>query len=574
MFEIGTSSCDITSFKKGIGMMGYGMHFNNVQEIETPLSARAFVIRDAASQKKIVFVNAEMCFITISVKTGVVKKLQENYPESGYAADNVVLTAQHTHSGPGGYSHYGFYNLTIPGFVPEVFQNIVDGIVTAIVNAEKNMQPADIYLNTGVFAPHLEVAFNRSLKAYNSNPEVEKIENNKTHLAVDREMTLLRIDGLNGEKIGMINWFGVHSTSISNDNIKICYDNKGYAAAYFENDIFAETNKKNFTAVFAQGATGDISPNFIWDKKKKWMRGKFEDDFESARFNGRLQYSKAKEIYAAAANKAPLKAEIDYALMYVDFSCVKPDTEFTDGLDVTTGAACLGVAFFKGTDEARGMNDTLGAVSRFASRCVKNYEVAKSIFLSSENRKKIIDKYKIHGKKDILFETGERRVLGTSNIKKLIIPRWADKGIGTFKDQHKKGALNKPWTPEILPLQIIIVGELAIAAFPGEITIAAGWRLRDTILNVLKKRGIQKVILSPYANAYCGYVTTYEEYQCQMYEGGHTVFGEWTLAAFQTKFKQLALQLLQKPEARTIDTSIAPIEFTKEELAKRSFEEA
>ena len=73
------------------------------------------------------------------------------------------------------------------------------------------------------------------------------------------------------------------------------------------------------------------------------------------------------------------------------------------------------------------------------------------------------------------------------------------------------------------------------------------------------------------SNAYCGYVTTYEEYQCQCYEGGHTVFGEWTLAAFQTKFKELALQLLKNPESRTIDQSIAPYEFTEEELGKRSF---
>jgi neutral ceramidase len=155
----------------------------------------------------------------------------------------------------------------------------------------------------------------------------------------------------------------------------------------------------------------------------------------------------------------------------------------------------------------------------------------------------------------------------------MIIPAWADKGLGTFKKQHRNGSLNKPWTPEILPLQLFIIGELAIAAFPGEITTVAGYRLKETILSVLKKRGIEKVILSPYANAYCGYVTTYEEYQCQLYEGGHTVFGEWTLAAFQSKFKELAFQMLKKPDERTIDRSILPIEFTEEELGKRSYSE-
>lgn len=572
MFELGTGIYDITAFKKGIGMMGYGMHFNTVEDIETSLSARAFVIKDSSSQKKIAFVNAEICFITISIKRGVVKKLQKNFPQLEYTMDNVILTAQHTHSGPGGYSHYGFYNLTIPGFVAEVYQIIVNGIVEAIVQAEKNIQPANIYLNTGVFEPNVDVAFNRSLKAYNSNPEVTKIDENKTHLGVDREMVLLRIDRLNGEKIGMINWFGVHATSISNDNHKICYDNKGYASAYFEEDICSETNQKNFLAAFAQGCAGDISPNFIWDKKKKWMRGKYEDDFESARYNGKLQYSKAKEIYESAIKNQPLKSEIDYALMYADFSNIKPDVEFTNEKEVQTGSACLGVSFFEGTAEGPGMGAVVASASRFLSRFMKYYEFVKAIFLPDEERKKIYDKYKIHGKKDILIETGERKVLCTTNVKNLIVPSRVDKSIATFKLHHRNGSLNKnPWTPEILPLQLIIIGELAIAAFPGEITTVAGWRLRDTIHDVLKKRGIKKVIISPYANAYFGYVTTYEEYQHQLYEGGHTVFGEWTLAAFQTKFKQLTLQMLKRPEARTIDTSIEPIEFTKEELSKRSF---
>ncbi|MES2593520.1 MAG: neutral/alkaline non-lysosomal ceramidase N-terminal domain-containing protein [Bacteroidota bacterium] len=574
MLQSGAGISDITAFKKGIGMMGYGMHFNIVKETATPLSARAFVFKDTATQKKVVFVNAEMCFITISVKSGVMQKLQDKYPQFGYTSENVMLTAQHTHSAPGGYSHYAFYNLSIPGFVSDVYDAIVNGIVEAIVQAESTVQPSNIYLNSGVFEPEQEVAFNRSLKAYNSNPEVQKVDDNKTHLAVDREMLLLRIDGLNGEKIGMVNWFGVHTTSISNDNTKICSDNKGYAATYFEDSMQTSEQKKNFIGAFAQGPTGDISPNFIWDTKKKWMRGKFEDDFESAKFNGKLQNAKAKEIYDNALKSEPLKTEIDYVLMNVDFSNVIPDREFTNGQNVQTGSACHGVAFFKGTAEARGMDDTLGAIASFLSRIVKKHELAKAAFLSEEKRNKIHSKYKIQGNKDILFESGEGRVLGTSNIKNLIIPSFLDKGIETFKKQYKNGALKAPWIPQILPLQIMIIGELAIVSFPGEITTVAGWRLRETIQTILEKRGIKKVIISSYANAYCGYVTTYEEYQHQLYEGGHTVFGEWTLAAFQTKFKYLALQLLEKPEARKIDTSVKPLEFTKEELSKRSYEEA
>ncbi len=226
-----------------------------------------------------------------------------------------------------------------------------------------------------------------------------------------------------------------------------------------------------------------------------------------------------------------------------------------------------------GTAEGPGMSSALGSLALFLSRTVKNYELLKSRFTNSEERNRILNKYRIQGKKDIMIETAEGKILGASNMSNLIIPSIADKSIATVKKQYKNGALHSPWIPQILPLQLVIIGELAIAGFQGEITTVAGQRLKNTILSVLQKRGVKKVIISGYANAYCGYVTTYEEYQCQQYEGGHTVYGEWTLAAFQTQFKKLALQLLETPENRKIDTSVKPLEFTKEELSKRTYEQ-
>jgi len=162
--------------------------------------------------------------------------------------------------------------------------------------------------------------------------------------------------------------------------------------------------------------------------------------------------------------------------------------------------------------------------------------------------------------------------MGTRNITGLIVPAFVDPTIKYFKVFHKSGGLDhKPWTPQTLPLQLMVLGQVAFVALPGEITTVAGQRLKRTIQDILSQRGVQEVIIVSYSNAYCGYVTTFEEYQVQCYEGGHTPYGQWTLAAFQTKFKELALQLLKLPEDRQIDTSINPVEFTDEELSKRIF---
>lgn len=573
-FEAGTAIADITAFKRGVGMLGYGMYHNKVRERGTGLNARAFVFRNTQSGKKVVFVNAEIAFITVSVKRGVLKNLMRHYPALGYDFENVFLSAQHTHSGPGGYSHYGFYNFTTPGFVPEVYQQIVEGITSAIVEADANMQPARLYLSKGAFAADTEVAFNRSLKAYNKNPEAKKYQDKDRHLALDRDMLLLRIDDLNGKPMGCINWFGVHCTSVHNDNHAICFDNKGYAAQFMEEAVRKDSGNARFMSAFAQGAAGDVTPNYLWDKKKKWTRGKFEDDFESAKHNGKLQFEKAVEIFGSAGKGEELKGDIDFALMHSNFGNILPDEEFTNGAkDARTSPACHGVAFLKGTVEGPGMGNTEAKFANALSDFLKAYQLGRALFKSASEREFLRNKFKAQGKKRIIVETGERKILGTSDIKNLLVPSWADKSIAVLKKQHRNGSLDsKPWTPQVLPLQIVTIGSLALAGVPGEITTVAGWRLRDTLYNILKKKGITNVILTSYSNAYSGYITTFEEYQEQCYEGGHTVFGQWTLAAFQSKFKQLATEMLKHPIERSISRDEDPL-FTEDELIKRSFAE-
>ncbi|HXH18856.1 MAG TPA: neutral/alkaline non-lysosomal ceramidase N-terminal domain-containing protein [Chitinophagales bacterium] len=576
MFEAGTAKSDITAYKKGVGMLGYAKWNNRVLERGTGLNARAFVFRNTESGNKFAFVNAEIAFITSSVKRGVVKKLSRHYPSLSYTDENIFLSAQHTHSAPGGYSHYGFYNFSIPGFVPEIYQQIVDGITQAIVAADKALQPVRLFLSKGTFAPDIEVAFNRSLRAYNRNPEAKKYSDKEWHLAIDRDSLVLRVESMDGAPLAMINWFGVHCTSVHNDNHAICFDNKGYAAQLSEEEVRKECGNPRFISAFAQSTAGDVTPNYVYDEKKKWTRGKFEDDFESAKYNGRLQADKALEIFTSARKGEEIRGDIDFGLMYVNFARVTADPEFTNGrLDAHTGPACLGVGFLRGTKEGPGCGPLEEKLATALAGLIKTYEISTSPFLSKQERQRLFDKFKVQGRKKILIETGERKILGSRDVKNLIVPSWADPSIGILKMHHRNGSLdNKPWTPQTLPLHIVTLGNIALAGIPGEITTVAGWRLRDSLYSILKKKGIHHIILTTYSNDYCGYITTYEEYQEQCYEGGHTVFGEWTLAAFQTKFKQLALEMLKHPAGRNIPQDEAPIIFTDDELKKRSYQEA
>ena len=143
--------------------------------------------------------------------------------------------------------------------------------------------------------------------------------------------------------------------------------------------------------------------------------------------------------------------------------------------------------------------------------------------------------------------------------------------VKELQREYRIGAMQEhALVPYVLPLQIVILGNVAIIACPGEFTNTARKRLVETAAPILEKRGIERIIFNSYANDYMGYVTTREEFQAQAYEGGHTVFGQWTLAAFQTEIKRLAEEMLKPKDERNLDRDTRPPVYSQEELALRT----
>jgi hypothetical protein len=97
--------------------------------------------------------------------------------------------------------------------------------------------------------------------------------------------------------------------------------------------------------------------------------------------------------------------------------------------------------------------------------------------------------------------------------------------------------------PKVLPIQILKIGQLVIAGFPGEITTMAGRQLRYVVLDELRGTGVQHLAMATYANDYSQYVTTPDEYRMQYYEGASNLFGPFTLYAYQQEFRKLAVAL-------------------------------
>ena len=491
-FQVGAGLYDITGPAAELAMMGYAMTDQKTAGIHQRLRSRAFVIASACNGKRAVFVSADVGQIFQGVRQQVVERLRARYGNL-YSDENVLLSATHTHAGPGGFSHYALYNLTILGYDKQNFDAIVDGIYQSIVRAHDNVAPGTLRVASGDL---LDASINRSPEAYLRNPSTERAQFGHD---TDKKMTLLRLQGDDGREVGLINWFAVHATSMGNDNLLISGDNKGYASYLFEKVKGTNyTAPRTFVAAFAQSNEGDVTPNIHGG-----TNGGGANDFESVELSGRKQYTLAKSLYDSASTL--LKGGVDYRHVYVKFDEVQVAPAYTDGVWRTTCEAAIGDSMIAGAEDGPGYG-------KEGATC-EEIDSMWSVFNCA------VSTTPCQGEKPIVLETGTQEPY--------------------------------PWTPEVLPLQIVRLGNVALVALPFEPTTMVGRRVRQQVLAQLSPLGVNQVVISGLANAYAGYLTTREEYAKQDYEGASTHFGPWQLAAVQQELDKLAVAMRN-------DTPVAP----------------
>lgn len=532
----GVAKHDMTCCLPGVGMMGYGQPHNKVTDAATKLWARSFFLQDQ-NQKNLLIIHVEQAFVTMALKEEILFRLQSLHPEWKLGDADIVLTAQHTHSAPGGYSHFPFYNLTISGFQTKVFETIVKAAVSSAEEAWKNLKEVSINWGEVNISSDKEVAFNRSMHAYLNNEDAPKLSAQDKALGLDRVMQGLLVKDLEGKLIAHLNWFGVHCTSVSSFNTRIHHDNKGIAAELFE------SAHPGSVAFFFQSTAGDVSPNFVWDKKKKLMRGKFPDQYENAAFNGEIQFRESEKIEGVLA----VTGKVETYHTYVD-------------MGKKAAPPAHGLAFFRGTLEGPGIPAHVAAILRITSRIRRAIDCVKS----PECR----EFYLKHGVKDVVIDHRNGSFVGLPLKFWKHMPTFPSHPLNVFQATAKKNALETlPWIPSVIPFQLIRIGNLVIAAVPGEITTMAGDRIRRLIEKQTIGCGVDRIIIQSYSNAYMGYITTAEEYDKQAYEGGHNVYGRNTLDAVLETYKGLVSWM--KGDFCELE-KVAPLRFPKDELARRS----
>ncbi|CAI4220004.1 unnamed protein product [Parascedosporium putredinis] len=288
----------------------------------------------------------------------------------------------------------------------------------------------------------------------------------------------------------------VHGTSLLQNNTLVAGDNKGVAAWLLEREVtrgtgsLAGTAAEGFVAGFSQANVGTRRPTLenstCADGLSQSCHGrgpefrKLDLGVSSCFEIGRRQFAGALSILGALSAKSTpvVGPTVKSFHFYHDMAFSK--FRLPDGTEATTCPAALGYSRTRGSGRESGV--------------VRDFGVLRTP--SAEQKK-------CQEPKPILFDVGE---------------------------------MSTPyaWSPNVVDVQVLRVGQLVVIVSPGEATTMAGRRWREAV--GAEVRGLigrdPVVVLGGPANTYSHYITTREEFGIQRYEGASTLYGQHTLAAY------------------------------------------
>uniref|UniRef100_F6QEE6 Neutral ceramidase n=1 Tax=Ciona intestinalis TaxID=7719 RepID=F6QEE6_CIOIN len=584
IFYIGAARTDVTGPVVQVNMMGYAHPEQVANGLHTRLYSRAFVVADKELNTRVAFVSFDGGMTSQLIKLQVVKKLQEKHGDM-FSERNVVISGTHTHSGPAGFFQFLLFEITSLGHVEQSTTAFVDGITESIELANSRLELGKIRIGSGLVN---EGNINRSPTSYLLNPESERAR--YTH-DTEQEITVLGFETLSGDPVGMLSWYPVHPTSMNFTNLLINSDNKGRASTLFEKmmrkpgetlggqetpglsiHVFSarlykyilnntiehiqslpniskfiqhlvETNCtkissffaffESFVAAFAQANLGDVSPRtkgpicfdtgLECEPLSSTCNGRSQnctgfgpgkDMFDSTDIIARRQLDAAKGVYENNCNLSAtevLDGPVSWVHQYVDMT--SQSIKLDDGTTANTCKPGMGYSFAAGCTDGAGAFDFVQGMTRGTAFWNTIRDTLAKFICTVEPPKEYYD---CHKPKPVLLPTG-------------------------YMD------IPYEWHPTTVDIQLLRIGQLVIAAVPGEYTTMAGRRLKEKIHMEAISQGMgenTKVVLAGLTNVYTHYITTPEEYVAQIYEAASTIFGPHTFQVYQEKFSDLVFPLV------------------------------
>ena len=212
-------------------MAGYGARTEVSRGIHDPLKAQVLQIRVQDSSALIVTMDL------LAIQAQFSEKVRAAISRvTGVDENRIMLTCSHTHSGPQGFN---LDDVILQESPDESLQEItLRKLAGAARGVEKLLQPVKLSLG---YADGSGAGLNR---------------NDALNGLSDQQVTVLRVDNLNGEPIAVLYNYGCHPTVMGSDNLLISADYPG-AVRRCLSGIYPET-----VFHFVNGSAGDVSTRF------------------------------------------------------------------------------------------------------------------------------------------------------------------------------------------------------------------------------------------------------------------------------------------------------------------------
>jgi len=169
----------------------------------------------------------------VGIDPTLLGEFRQRLARQGRIYSAVIVSASHTHSGPGAYGDsalFGFLALDRPS--PAVRERILDGLERAARESDSRKVPASLA---------------------SARTEVRDIAKSRVREPLDPELGVVKITRADGRPVALLWNYAIHGTALGRDNFLVSGDLMAEASARIERRIGAP-------ALFVNGAVGDVSP--------------------------------------------------------------------------------------------------------------------------------------------------------------------------------------------------------------------------------------------------------------------------------------------------------------------------
>lgn len=220
--------------------------------VHDPIMAKALVLDDGAT--RVAIITSDL----VGSNPEMVRRVAD---AAKFPQDHLLICASHTHSGPGAYGKGLFALVALGAYRQPVFDHLADGMARALTQALDSLQPARLALGEKAFP--------------------EFMRNRRGAKIVDPALWLMRVDTADGKPLAALVDLTAHGTILGESNMEFSADWMGATQAYLEREL------PGVTALYANGAEGDISPNIAGGTS----------NFEGIKTHGELGGREALALY-------------------------------------------------------------------------------------------------------------------------------------------------------------------------------------------------------------------------------------------------------------------------------------